>query len=191
MKDKGYKNTRERKKKQPAAPPAKADDAGTVQNSKAEKSAEDLARMARAREHLIDFACYIDPAAAHWYRAPHLVKIAEYLERIERAVALPVPPAAPSSAPEGQASTPAAAPSEPPLRRLIVETPPRHWKSSLVSDKFPAWFLGRQPQATVLLASYAVSLAVKFARSVRDTIESNQLYQELFPEVRVRPDTRE
>src|SRR5574340_237147 len=117
MKDKGYKNTRERKKKQPAEPPAKADDAGTVQNSKAEKSAEDLARMARAREHLIDFACYIDPAAAHWYRAPHLVKIAEYLERIERAVALPVPPtapsSAPSSAPEGQASTPAAA-DEPP-----------------------------------------------------------------------------
>ncbi len=133
-----------------------------------------------ARRHLIDFARYIDPNAAASYSARHLAKIAEYLERVERGIST-ASDSSPSAAGEPKEG----------IKRLIIETPPRHWKSSLVSDKFPAWFLGRHPEATVLLASYAVSLAKKFSRSVRDTIEGNELYQQVFPGVKVRPDTRD
>src|SRR5438309_308979 len=36
---------------------------------------------------------------------------------------------------------------------LIVMLPPRHGKSTLISEYFPAWFLGRNPTRQVLLSS--------------------------------------
>jgi len=74
------------------------------------------------------------------------------------------------------------------LKRVIISVPPRHWKSSLASEKFPAWYLGRNPQAAVIISSYALSLAEKFSRSVRETITSNTRYAQLF-DVRVKRDS--
>lgn len=104
-----------------------------------------------ARAGLIDFACYIDPQAARWYRAAHLRRIAGLLERVER----------------GEIS------------RLIISVPPRHWKSSL-SAKFMAWYLGRHPERAIIAASYALSLSEKFSAEVRDTIANNVRYKRLF-----------
>lgn len=63
---------------------------------------------------------------------------------------------------------------------MIVSVPPRHWKSSLASEKFPAWYLGRNNRNAVILCSYALSLAEKFSRSVRETITTNTRYAALF-----------
>lgn len=62
----------------------------------------------------------------------------------------------------------------------MVIMPPRHWKSSLVSEKFSAWYLGRHPTQSVIVASYAASLAVRFSRTVREMIRDNPRYRELF-----------
>ena len=35
------------------------------------------------------------------------------------------------------------------IDRLMINMPPRHGKSELGSRRFPAWFLGRNPEATI------------------------------------------
>lgn len=130
-----------------------------------EKKAElirllELRETNRARAGLIDFACYIDKQAQQWYRAAHLRTIASVLERVER----------------GE------------LKRVIISVPPRHWKSSLASVKFPAWYLGKHNDHSIIIASYALSLAEKYSVSVRDTIQSNSRYKQLF-DIRVKRDS--
>lgn len=57
-------------------------------------------------------------------------------------------------------------------KRLIIEVPPRHGKSLLSSKYFPAWFLGRNPDRRVILASYGADLASDFGRAARDVLEA-------------------
>lgn len=54
--------------------------------------------------------------------------------------------------------------------RLIVEMPPRHGKSTLVSQFFPAWFLIRFPDLRVMLASYEADFAKGWGRRARDIV---------------------
>lgn len=110
-------------------------------------------RSEQAREHLTEFSCYIDPNAARFYSSAHLQKIADKLEQVER----------------GE------------IKRLFVTCPPRHWKSSLCSEKFPMWFLGRHPKESIILTSHSSNLAMGFSRNIRDTIVGNNRYRELFP----------
>jgi hypothetical protein len=74
------------------------------------------------------------------------------------------------------------------LKRVIISVPPRHWKSSLASEKFPAWYLGRNNANAVILCSYALSLAEKFSRSIRETIVTNTRYASLF-DVKLKRDS--
>jgi len=55
--------------------------------------------------------------------------------------------------------------------RLIVEMPPRHGKSTMVSQFFPAWFLIRFPDMRVMLASYEADFAKGWGRRSRDIVE--------------------
>lgn len=54
--------------------------------------------------------------------------------------------------------------------RLIVEMPPRHGKSTLGSQFFPAWYLGTFPQRHVILASATNELALDFSLAARDLL---------------------
>ncbi|PLX66024.1 MAG: hypothetical protein C0602_12895 [Denitrovibrio sp.] len=54
--------------------------------------------------------------------------------------------------------------------RLMVLMPPRHGKSELASIRFPAWFLGRNPDYRVIATSYSARLAENFGRKVRDLV---------------------
>lgn len=110
---------------------------------------EEIQKAARAG--LIEFSQFIDPNARKWYRAGHLRRIADLLERVER----------------GE------------LKRVIISVPPRHWKSSLFA-KFLAWYLGRHPEQSIINASYALSLAEKASVEVRENIANNGRYKQLF-----------
>jgi predicted phage terminase large subunit-like protein len=66
------------------------------------------------------------------------------------------------------------------IRRLVVNLPPRHLKSLLGSIAFPAWSLGRRPDAQILCVSYAQDLADKLARDCRQIVAS-EWYQRTFP----------
>lgn len=49
--------------------------------------------------------------------------------------------------------------------------PPREGKSELSMIRFPAWYLGRNPDKRVIGASYAASLAMSFSRKVRNLFD--------------------
>jgi predicted phage terminase large subunit-like protein len=55
--------------------------------------------------------------------------------------------------------------------RLLVQMPPRHGKSCLISQYFPAWYLGTFPGRRVLLASYESDFAASWGRKARDILE--------------------
>jgi predicted phage terminase large subunit-like protein len=75
------------------------------------------------------------------------------------------------------------------IDRLMINMPPRHGKSELGSRRFPAWFLGRNPQATIMSASYNLDKAEEFGGEVRDIVKSAE-YRNLFSEVELKEDTR-
>lgn len=54
--------------------------------------------------------------------------------------------------------------------RIIVNLPPRHGKSELISYYLPTWYLGHYPDHRVILTSYEASFASSFGRKVRDLI---------------------
>jgi predicted phage terminase large subunit-like protein len=83
--------------------------------------------------------------------APHHQRIAEQLERVER----------------GE------------VDRLMLLVPPRHGKSELASIRWPAWYLGRHPDAQFLSVSATAELASDFGRAVRNLIGSSE-YQAVF-----------
>lgn len=65
------------------------------------------------------------------------------------------------------------------LKRLIVNMPPRHGKSELVSVNFPAWCMGKNKDRSIIAASYAASLAQDFGRKVRNIMDDSD-YKTLF-----------
>ncbi|MDX6713173.1 MAG: hypothetical protein QOH96_4189 [Blastocatellia bacterium] len=67
-----------------------------------------------------------------------------------------------------------------PLRRLVINVPPRSLKSHMASIAFPAWLLGHNPAAQIICASYAQDLADKLAGDCR-SVMSARWYRDLFP----------
>ena len=55
-------------------------------------------------------------------------------------------------------------------KRLIVQMPPRHGKSMMVSQDFPAWRPGNKPDEWVLLTSYSDRFASNWGRKARDVM---------------------
>lgn len=56
---------------------------------------------------------------------------------------------------------------------LIVEAPPRHGKSELVSRRVPLWHLQQYPDRHVTLAGYGAALPVSHSRWVRDALSEH------------------
>jgi predicted phage terminase large subunit-like protein len=67
------------------------------------------------------------------------------------------------------------------IRRLMIQCPPRHGKSTLASQLFPAWYLGRHPDRAVITASYGQELADDFGRRVRDLLR-DPFHGAIFPD---------
>ena len=136
---------------------------------KAKRAQAELARRELARRHLIDFCQYVDPDAAHEYGAPHLRLIAHYIEQAEAGTLWDDVPGA------GK-------------RILMITCPPGHWKSSLVSRKLPAWFIGRRHLQKrpyqVILSSYNAKLATAHNSRNLDLIRSKR-YRNVFPNIQL------
>ena len=74
------------------------------------------------------------------------------------------------------------------IKRLMIAVPPRHGKSLLASQLFPAWYLGRNPSRQIIAATYAQELADDFGRNVRN-IMRDPLFAKIFPGVVLRDDS--
>lgn len=73
--------------------------------------------------------------------------------------------------------------------RVIVLCPPRHSKSMTVSQFFPAWFLGRNPEKKVIIGACAQSLAEDFGTAVRNNMQ-DPLHRLTFPRCRLSTDSQ-
>ena len=90
---------------------------------------------------------------------PHVIRIAKHLDEINQGVAT----------------------------RGMYALPPRHSKSLLCSELFPAFWLGCHPEGQIIHASYAAALSNEFSMRVRAIIRDNHRYKELFPHVTISP----
>ena len=72
---------------------------------------------------------------------------------------------------------------------LIVNIPPRHTKSELLTKAGTAWYLGRHPERQVITCSYGDELAQEYGRHTRNRIDS-QDYKNIFPNVSLRQDSQ-
>ena len=66
------------------------------------------------------------------------------------------------------------------IKRLMIFTAPQHGKSELVSRRFPAFALGRNPDEKIAACSYSADLAEKFNREVQRIIDMPE-YHNIFP----------
>lgn len=74
--------------------------------------------------------------------------------------------------------------------RLFIALPPRHSKSLMCSELYPAYWLARNPTKQIIHASYASSLSNKFSMSVRSMVRDNVAYKELFPHMALDQERR-
>ena len=68
-------------------------------------------------------------------------------------------------------------------RRVLIIAPPGTAKSTYVSSIAPGWAIGRHPNGFFGLFSATSELAQEFLEPVKTTIEENDLYHEVFPDV--------
>ena len=74
-------------------------------------------------------------------------------------------------------------------RRLMLFMPPGVAKSTYTSVRFAPYFLGKDPQKSIICASYGEGLATSFGRKVRNALLSKE-YQNVFPGVTLSEDSR-
>ena len=97
-----------------------------------------------------------------WVAGPHHEAICELLERVDR----------------GE------------VKRAIIEAPPRHGKSELVSRRFPAWYLGRNPDREIISTAYGTDLAIdEYGRKVRNIVR-DPAFRNVFPSVELAEDSQ-
>ena len=72
-------------------------------------------------------------------------------------------------------------------RFLLVCMPPGHAKSSVISEAFPAWLLGTQPDAQVILSTYGQEFSETWGRKARDLLLA---YGPVLYGVQVRQDSK-
>lgn len=66
--------------------------------------------------------------------------------------------------------------------RLMLFLPPRAGKSFICSERLPAWFIGNNPSANVIVASYSADLSQSFSKKALDLFQSGY-HRSIFPSV--------
>lgn len=75
------------------------------------------------------------------------------------------------------------------IDRLAITMPPRHGKSELATRRFPAWFMGRNPDKDIISASYNLDLGMDFGRDVRNIMQEPR-FRGVFPQVKLAQDSQ-
>lgn len=75
------------------------------------------------------------------------------------------------------------------MKRVIFTLPPRTGKTELASHKFPAWFVGRNPTRSVILATYNGVFAGDYGINIQEVLKSDR-YAEVFPGVQMLGNAR-
>lgn len=117
-------------------------------------AAQELLRRRKARRGLLDFICYINPEYIVSEFAQELCAAIEQFLDDQRAGKRPV---------------------------LVVQAPPQHGKSDIVSRYAPAWLFGQNPDLSIGGLSYAKDLASDMNRDVQRIMLSPE-YGRLFPD---------
>jgi predicted phage terminase large subunit-like protein len=73
-------------------------------------------------------------------------------------------------------------PTDNALSILLLSVPPRHGKTHTVTETLPSWFLGKHPDANVIIAGYESTFAETFSRRNRDKF--NEYATQIFPNAR-------
>lgn len=68
------------------------------------------------------------------------------------------------------------------IQKLMVFMPPRVGKTFHVSERFPAWYLGRNPSHNVIVSSHSARLAYQASRRIRGLLQGADYP---FPEVQL------
>lgn len=66
------------------------------------------------------------------------------------------------------------------VKKLMIFVPPQHFKSTISSQVFPAWVLGKNQNMKIALASYSPTLSSGFNRKTQHIIDSTE-YRSIFP----------
>jgi predicted phage terminase large subunit-like protein len=127
-----------------------------AQQVAAEAAREEVGRVLLARDSLAHYAEYMSDG---WYTAHKMHHImARELEQVLRFLET-----------DGKEGT----------QFLIILTAPQHGKSTLTSQFFPSFALGKLPNLRVSLVCYGESLAAKHSRAARNMVASKR-YSALF-----------
>lgn len=125
-------------------------------------AARELASRALARKYLWAFVLRHDPKyMVGWFHKDLSARLERFVQQVER--------------------------QESP--RLMIQVPPRHGKSRLASQEFPAWALGHHPEWEVITSSYAVSLPVDFSRNIRERLR-DEAFKATFPYTELHPESQ-
>jgi predicted phage terminase large subunit-like protein len=107
------------------------------------------------------FPSYVASQFPGYLFAPHNLLIARYLMAVEK----------------GE------------ITRLIVNMPPRHGKTMMISEFFPAWCLGRHPEWQIISTTYAFDKAGDAGRKVRNQM-IGPTHQNIFPNCSISKDSK-
>lgn len=71
------------------------------------------------------------------------------------------------------------------FRRLMINVGPRMGKTTLASNMFPAWYIGKHPAKSIIVATYNEHYSWDLGRKIRDVIQLPQ-YRQVFPELAIK-----
>ena len=118
----------------------------------------DSAQQELARRDLLTFCKRMEPAFTD---PPHIRLLVDLLTQLEN----------PTSG----------------LNRLCISLPPRFGKTTLCSQLFPAWAIGRDSRRSVILANHSSELATGFSRKCKQYVEAPSWP---FPKIEMSEDSR-
>jgi predicted phage terminase large subunit-like protein len=70
-------------------------------------------------------------------------------------------------------------------RRLMINIGPRFGKTTLASAMYPAWYIGRHPERSIIVATYNETYSWDLGRKIRDIMQTPQ-YRQVFPDLQIK-----
>lgn len=123
---------------------------------------QEMAERELCRRRLIPFVKRLRPTyKAGWFHKDLAARLERFVKRVEEGLS----------------------------PRMIITVPPRRGKSELASKALPAWFLGRNPNKSVIAATHSDRLAMDNSRDVLNYIKE-PAFNTVFPRLALNKDNK-